>query len=111
MQCGGLAQRRSRWPFSRLSPFLQRQLDQAYSSRRIRQRSVNRVRSRSGSTRFTGRDAGVGVHFVFVDERRKGSPPPLAAVREEVQREWLKARGKWIRGTDPAVASPAEART
>src|SRR4051794_34183909 len=33
-----------------------------------------------------------GAHFVFVDERTRGSLPPLAAVREEVQREWLNAR-------------------
>ena len=33
-----------------------------------------------------------GVHFVFVDERAKGSLPPLDAVREAVQREWLNAR-------------------
>jgi hypothetical protein len=31
------------------------------------------------------------VHFVFVDERVKGSLPPLDAVREAVQREWLNA--------------------
>ena len=33
-----------------------------------------------------------GEHFVFVDERTKGSLPPLDAVREEVRREWLNAR-------------------
>ncbi len=33
-----------------------------------------------------------GVHFVFVDERGKGRLPPLDAVREAVQREWLNAR-------------------
>jgi hypothetical protein len=33
-----------------------------------------------------------GVHFVFVDERANGSMPPLDAVREAVQREWLNAR-------------------
>ena len=33
-----------------------------------------------------------GVHFVFVDERAKGSVPPLDTVREAVQREWLNAR-------------------
>jgi hypothetical protein len=33
-----------------------------------------------------------GAHFVFVDERAKGSLPPLDAVREAVQREWLNAR-------------------
>jgi hypothetical protein len=33
-----------------------------------------------------------GVHFVFVDERAKGSLPSLDAVREAVQREWLNAR-------------------
>ena len=33
-----------------------------------------------------------GVHFVFVDERAKGSLPPLDTVREAVQREWLNAR-------------------
>jgi hypothetical protein len=36
--------------------------------------------------------SGFGVHFVFVDERAKGSLPPLASVREAVQREWLNAR-------------------
>jgi hypothetical protein len=33
-----------------------------------------------------------GAHFVFVDERAKGSLPPLDAVREEVGRAWLNAR-------------------
>jgi PPIC-type PPIASE domain len=33
-----------------------------------------------------------GVHFVLVDERAKGSLPPLDTVREAVQREWLNAR-------------------
>jgi hypothetical protein len=33
-----------------------------------------------------------GAHFVFVDQRAKGSLPPLDAVREAVQREWLNAR-------------------
>ena len=33
-----------------------------------------------------------GVHFVFVDERAKGSLPPLESAREAVQREWLNAR-------------------
>jgi hypothetical protein len=33
-----------------------------------------------------------GMHFVFVDERAKGSLPPLDAVREAVEREWLNAR-------------------
>ena len=33
-----------------------------------------------------------GAHFVFVDERAKGSLPPLDTVREAVQREWLNAR-------------------
>ena len=33
-----------------------------------------------------------GVHFVFIDERAKGSLPPLDAVREAVRREWLNAR-------------------
>ena len=33
-----------------------------------------------------------GVHFVFVDERAKGSLPSLDSVREAVQREWLNAR-------------------
>jgi hypothetical protein len=33
-----------------------------------------------------------GVHFAFVDERAKGSLPPLDTVREAVQREWLNAR-------------------
>jgi hypothetical protein len=33
-----------------------------------------------------------GVHFIFVDERTKGSLPPLDTVREAVQREWLNAR-------------------
>ena len=33
-----------------------------------------------------------GEHFVFVDERTKGSLPPLDAVREEVRRAWLNAR-------------------
>jgi hypothetical protein len=33
-----------------------------------------------------------GAHFIFVDERTKGSLPPLDTVREAVQREWLNAR-------------------
>jgi hypothetical protein len=33
-----------------------------------------------------------GLHFVLVDERTKGSLPPLDSVREAVQREWLNAR-------------------
>jgi hypothetical protein len=33
-----------------------------------------------------------GVHFVFVDERTKGSLPPLDTVRDAVQREWVNAR-------------------
>jgi hypothetical protein len=33
-----------------------------------------------------------GVHFVFVDERAKGSLPSLDSVREAVQREWQNAR-------------------
>jgi hypothetical protein len=33
-----------------------------------------------------------GAHFIFVDERTRGSLPPLDIVREAVQREWLNAR-------------------
>ena len=33
-----------------------------------------------------------GAHFVFIDERTRGSLPPLDTVREAVQREWLNAR-------------------
>ena len=33
-----------------------------------------------------------GAHFVFVDERVKGSLPPLATVRDAVRREWQNAR-------------------
>ena len=33
-----------------------------------------------------------GAHFIFVDERTKGSLPPLDTVRETVQREWLNAQ-------------------
>jgi PPIC-type PPIASE domain len=33
-----------------------------------------------------------GAHFVFVDERIKGGLPPLATVRDIVQREWQSAR-------------------
>lgn len=33
-----------------------------------------------------------GAHFIFVDERTKGSLPPLDAVRDAVQRDWLNAR-------------------
>ena len=32
------------------------------------------------------------MHFVFIDERAKGGMPPLASVREAVQREWQNAR-------------------
>jgi hypothetical protein len=40
-----------------------------------------------------------GVHFVFIDERAKGSLPPLARVREAVQREWSNARRVEAEGT------------
>ena len=33
-----------------------------------------------------------GAHFVFVDERTRGSLPPLDAVQDEVRRAWLNAR-------------------
>jgi hypothetical protein len=33
-----------------------------------------------------------GAHFIFVDERTRGSLPPLETVRDAVQREWLNAR-------------------
>jgi hypothetical protein len=33
-----------------------------------------------------------GWHFVFVDERTPGNLPPLDAVRQAVQKEWLNAR-------------------
>ena len=33
-----------------------------------------------------------GAHFIFIDERTRGSLPPLDTVREAVQREWLNAR-------------------
>jgi hypothetical protein len=33
-----------------------------------------------------------GAHFVFVDERVKGSLPPLNTVRDAVRREWQNAR-------------------
>jgi hypothetical protein len=33
-----------------------------------------------------------GAHFVFVDERAKGSLPPLGTVRDVVRREWQNAR-------------------
>jgi PPIC-type PPIASE domain len=33
-----------------------------------------------------------GAHFVFVDERAKGSLPPLATARDTVRREWQNAR-------------------
>jgi PPIC-type PPIASE domain len=33
-----------------------------------------------------------GAHFVLIDERVKGSLPPLDTVREAVRREWLNAR-------------------
>jgi hypothetical protein len=33
-----------------------------------------------------------GAHFIFINERTTGSLPPLDAVREAVQREWLNAR-------------------
>ena len=33
-----------------------------------------------------------GAHFVFVDERTRGSLPPLDAVHDEVRRAWLNAR-------------------
>jgi hypothetical protein len=33
-----------------------------------------------------------GLHFVFIEERVKGSVPPLAGIREAVLRQWLNAR-------------------
>ena len=33
-----------------------------------------------------------GAHFVFVDERVKGSLPPLDTVRDAVRREWMNVR-------------------
>jgi len=33
-----------------------------------------------------------GAHFIFVDERTRGSLPPLDIVREALRREWLNAR-------------------
>jgi hypothetical protein len=33
-----------------------------------------------------------GLHFVFVDERTPGNLPPLDAIREAVQKEWLNER-------------------
>jgi hypothetical protein len=33
-----------------------------------------------------------GAHFVFVDERVKGSLPPLDTVRDAVRREWINVR-------------------
>ena len=36
--------------------------------------------------------SGFGWHFVFVDERAPGHLPPLDAVREAVQKEWLNER-------------------
>jgi hypothetical protein len=36
--------------------------------------------------------SGFGLHFVFVDERTPGNQPPLDAVRQAVQQEWLNER-------------------
>jgi parvulin-like peptidyl-prolyl cis-trans isomerase-like protein len=36
--------------------------------------------------------SGFGLHFVFVDERTPGNLPPLDAVRQAVQKEWLHDR-------------------
>jgi hypothetical protein len=36
--------------------------------------------------------SGFGLHFVFVDERTPGELPPLNAIRQAVQKEWLNAR-------------------
>jgi PPIC-type PPIASE domain len=36
--------------------------------------------------------SGLGLHFVFVDERTPGNLPPLDAVRQAVQKEWLNDR-------------------
>ena len=33
-----------------------------------------------------------GAHFVFIEARAEGSVPPLAGIREAVQREWSNAR-------------------
>ena len=33
-----------------------------------------------------------GLHFVFVDERTPGNLPPLHAIRQAVQKEWLSER-------------------
>jgi hypothetical protein len=36
--------------------------------------------------------SGLGLHFVFVDERAPGNLPSLEAIRPAVQKEWLNAR-------------------
>jgi hypothetical protein len=36
--------------------------------------------------------SGFGLHFVFVDERTQGNLPPLNAIRQAVQKEWLGER-------------------
>lgn len=36
--------------------------------------------------------SGFGLHFVYIDERTPGNLPPLDAVRQAVQKEWLNER-------------------
>jgi parvulin-like peptidyl-prolyl isomerase len=39
-------------------------------------------------------ESGFGLHLVRIRERQPGSLPPLAEVREAVEREWRNARRK-----------------
>jgi len=61
-------------------------------------------------------ESAYGVHLVFVRERREGEVPPLADIREAVERAWLAARReeagelfyeKLREGYEIRVAAPA----
>jgi PPIC-type PPIASE domain len=69
--------------------------------RRMPQSDVARTFGESFATQLANVEPGrwqgpvpssFGAHFIFVDERTRGGLPPLDAVREAVQREWLNAR-------------------
>jgi parvulin-like peptidyl-prolyl isomerase len=41
--------------------------------------------------------SGLGAHLVLISEREEGRLPELAAVREEVKRDWLLERQKELK--------------
>jgi len=41
--------------------------------------------------------SGLGLHFVYLDERIAGELPPLAEVRDRVERDWIYARSQQLK--------------